>query len=90
MRTYTEHYGADADGNRGVDIVMLEFDNTPEEKEEIRELLIDFFKEYGDTNHKTVKLGFEVDGYDFEDVEVDISDYFTNKELMLIDMVLED
>ena len=40
MKVYKENYGADIDGNRGIDMIMYELEDTDQEREEIAEILI--------------------------------------------------
>lgn len=90
MRVYIERdYGADADGNRGYDQTQLEFEDTQEEINEIRDLFIDKFKEDGTTERVKYSFDIECEGEFFEDIDLNANDYFTKAELDLIDKVLK-
>lgn len=90
MRVYRErNYGSDADGNRGYGLVELEFEETQEEIDEIRDLFIDRFKEDGTTEQVKYRFDIECEGEIFEDVDLNANDYFSKAELDLVDKVLK-
>jgi len=75
------NYGADADGNRGITVKYLEFEDSETETEEIRDILRDKFFEYGEVTNGCTTLDITLDGYEFEDIEIEILEYFTENEL---------
>jgi len=79
MKIERDLYGADADGNRGIDVVSVELDDSPEEREEIVEKIYETFLD----GRVSGTVEIELEGYD---VEVYIEDYLDElKESVLND-----
>lgn len=78
MRIYKENnYGADADGNRGQQVIEAELDST--DYDDVVDRLYDYFVDGNVSGRYTIEL----DGFEFE---VDISDYLCG----LYDIAIKD
>lgn len=68
MKTWTENYGADIDGNRGVPTLMWELEETPEERAEIAAII-------SEAGHMAFDKGKQTITYEDIEMEVFIEDY---------------
>jgi len=93
MKVWTEKYGADADGNRGIDTLMYELEDTRIEREEITDILIEneYDKESGSVEIEYNGLNIEVYCGDYEDIFDKINaDYYKNKIAKIARMPFDD